>query len=96
MNAFALSSTSTMDEQDALEVTVYNSNLGLVKDTRHFKVNKGVAELKFMDVAAAIMPQTVHVDPLNNVADFTVLEQNYEYDLMDSNKLLDKSARRYY
>ncbi len=82
--------TSTISDQDAVEVTVYNSNLGLVKDTRHFKVNSGVNELRFMDVASSIMPQTVQIKPLDNVDAFSVLEQNYEYDLMDSNKLMDK------
>ncbi len=82
--------TSTLDDQDGVEVTVYNSNLGLVKDTRHFKVASGANELRFMDVASAIMPQTVQIKALNNAENFSVLEQNYEYDLMDSAKLMEK------
>ena len=87
---FAAALTSTIDDQDSVEVTVYNSNLGLIKDTRHFNIMGGVNELRFMDVAALIMPQTVQIKALNNPDKFSVLEQNYEYDLMDANKLLEK------
>ena len=82
--------TSTLDDQQSVEVTVYNSNLGLVKDTRKIVLPEGVGELRFMDVAAAIMPYTVHIESLNAPNDLAVLEQNYEYDLLDANKLLNK------
>ena len=78
---------STLDDQQSVEVTVYNSNLGLVKDTRRLNLSQGRGELRFMDVASSIMPYTVKVQGSDAL---TILEQNYEYDLMDSNKLLDK------
>lgn len=81
---------STLDDQDAVEVTVYNSNLGLIKDTRKINLPTGTGELKFMDVASFIMPVTVHAKSLSAPNDFAVLEQNYEYDLMNDAKLLDK------
>lgn len=81
---------STADEQVGVEVTVYNSNLGLVKDTRKVNLPKGEGELRFMDVAAHVMPVTVHAKSTNHPKDFTILEQNYEYDLINANKLLDK------
>lgn len=81
---------STIDDQKQVEVTVYNSNLGLIKDIRRIKLNKGEGELRFMDVAAYIMPETVHVKSLSLAGQFRVLEQNYEYDLISYAKLLDK------
>ncbi len=82
---------STLDDQVAVEVTVYNANLGLVKDTRKIKLPKGKEnELQFMDVASFIMPVTVHAKSLTAPDQFKVLEQNYEYDLMNQEKLLDK------
>lgn len=84
---------STLDEQDKVEVTVYNSNIGLVKDTRHVTMPFGVGELRFMDVASGILPYTVHVESLDQ-SDFAVLEQNYEFDLMNSAKLMDKYVGR--
>lgn len=81
---------STLNDQTGIEVTVYNSNLGLVKDTRKINLPSGNGELRFMDVAAYIMPVTVHAKSVNHTADFSVLEQNYEYDLINESKLLDK------
>ncbi|MDO8729758.1 MAG: DUF4139 domain-containing protein [Candidatus Omnitrophota bacterium] len=81
---------STVDDQTSVEVTVYNSNLGLVKDVRKVRVPAGRGELRFMDVASAIQPVTVRVRSVNQPEAFSVLEQNYEYDLMSPAKLLDK------
>jgi len=81
---------STLDDQSKVEVTVYNNNLGLVKDIRKINLPSGEGELRFMDVASRIMPQTVHIQSLNAPDKLSILEQNYEYDLMDPNKLMDK------
>ena len=83
-------SKSTADDQVSVEVTVYNNNLGLIKDTRKLALPRGEGELRFMDVASHIMPVTVHAKSLNRPEDFTVIEQNYEYDLINAEKLLDK------
>ncbi len=87
--SFAAALTSTLDDQQSVEVTVYNGNIGLVKDVRRLQLPAGQGELKFMDVASSIMPYTVKVKGETPDA-LRILEQNYEYDLMDSNKLLDK------
>lgn len=87
---FAASMTSSLDDQQSVEVTVYNSNIGLVKDTRRIQLARGEGELKFTGVASSILPVTVHIQSLDNPGSLDVLEQNYEYDLMDPNKLLDK------
>ena len=76
-------SQSTSADQKNVEVTVYNSNLALVKDQRNVNLSKGQGELRFMDVAAFIMPESVHVSSLNAGDQFNVLEQNYEYDFRD-------------
>jgi len=71
-------------------VTIYNSNVGLVKDTRLIEFKPGIHELKFMDVAGKIDPTTVHIKSLINGSSLSVLEQNYEYDLLSPQKLLEK------
>mgnify|MGYP006278679931 FL=1 len=81
---------STIQDQAAVQLTVYNHNLGLVKDIRSLPLEAGQGELRFMDVAAHILPASVQVNALNQEHPFTVLEQNYEYDLMNADKLLDK------
>ena len=79
-----------LNDQEAVSITVYNSNLGLVKDVRRLTLPTGVTELKFGEVAAKIMPQTVHIKSLTDPTRLQVLEQNYEYDLLTPQKLLEK------
>ena len=71
-------------------MTVYNSNIALVRDVRQIRLHSGVFPLHFEDVAASIMPQTVHFRSLTDPSKLNVIEQNYEYDLLDPQKLLNK------
>lgn len=87
---YAAPLTSTLTDQQNVSVTIYNSNVGLVKDIRLIDFKSGVQELKFMDVAAKIDPTTVHIKSLINESSLNVLEQNYEYDLLSPQKLLEK------
>jgi len=87
---YAAPLTSTLKDQQNVSVTIYNSNVGLVKDIRLIDFKSGVQELKFMDVAAKIDPTTVHIKSLINESSLNVLEQNYEYDLLSPQKLLEK------
>ena len=87
---YAAPLTSTLKDQQNVAITIYNSNIGLVKDTRLIDLKPGVLELKFMDVAAKIDPTTVHIKSLINGSSLNVLEQNYEYDLLNPQKLLEK------
>ena len=81
---------TSLTDQETVSITVYNSNIGLVKDARRLTLPSGVTELKFGEVAAKIMPQTVHIKSLTDPARLQVLEQNYEYDLLTPQKLLEK------
>ncbi len=81
---------STLNDQEVLSITIYNSNLGLVKDTRNINLPKGTVELKFMDVASQINPTTVHIKSLTAPLSLNILEQNYEYDLLSPEKLMEK------
>jgi hypothetical protein len=85
---------STEADRTSLAVTVYNQNLALVRETRSLKIDKaGVATLRFMDVPSQINPRTVHVQPLSSGGP-SVLEQNYEYDLISPEKLMEKYVGR--
>ncbi len=87
---YAAPLTSTLKDQQEVAITIYNSNIGLVKDTRLIDLKLGIHELKFMDVAGKIDPTTVHIKSLSNGVSLNVLEQNYEYDLLSPQKLLEK------
>jgi hypothetical protein len=90
----ASAGTTTEKDQTDLSVTVYNSNLALVRDVRQIRVQSGIAPLRFEDVAASINPATVHFRSLTDPAKLSVIEQNYEYDLLDPQKLLQKYVGR--
>ena len=84
----ATTATTTEKDQTDLSVTVYNSNLALVRDVRQIDLQSGVFPLRFEDIAASINPATVHFRSLTDPAELNVVEQNYEYDLLDPQKLL--------
>jgi hypothetical protein len=86
--------TTTLADQSDLALTVYNSNLSLVRDVRQLTLPAGESVLRFMDIAASINPATVHFRSLTEPAKLNVAEQNYEYDLLDPNKLLQKFVGR--
>src|SRR5438093_11901822 len=75
-------------------VTIYNGNLGLVKDLREVRFPSGQTEVQFMDVAALIDPTTVHLKSITHARGLKILEQNYEYDLLTSQKLMEKYVGR--
>ncbi|HXC47992.1 MAG TPA: DUF4139 domain-containing protein [Candidatus Sulfotelmatobacter sp.] len=82
-------STSLSDQTD-LAVTIYNSNIALIRDVRELQFGRGIFRLKFMDIAATVNPATVHFRSLTEPDKVGVLEQNYEYDLLEPAKLLNK------
>lgn len=86
---FAGQVTSSGDHRVSVAVTVYNDGRGLVREERNIDLAAGVNEVRFTDVAEQIQAPTVRVAPIEG-APFSVLEQNYEYDLLSPAKLLDK------
>lgn len=85
---------STLDDQVDLAVTVYNSDLALVRDVRNIDLAAGTSDLRFMDIAATVNPATVHFRSLTDPRRVQVVEQNYEYDLLEPDKLLRKYVGR--
>jgi hypothetical protein len=86
--------TTTLDDQVELAVTVYNSDIALVRDVRNLQLPQGRFDLQFVDIAATVNPATVHFRSLTEPSRVSVLEQNYEYDLLDPEKLLHKYVGR--
>ncbi len=73
---------------DDVALTVYNQNLALVKETREFSFASGLNLLTLTGVPSAIDTTSVHFKPLTGTV--TLLEQNYDYDLVSRTKLLQK------
>ena len=84
---------STAQQRDAVAITVYNQSFGLVRETRTLDLRRGRIALEYGDVASGIQPETVHIRPLRG-GGLRVLEQNYQYDLLSPQKLLEKYVGR--
>ncbi|MFO0753363.1 MAG: DUF4139 domain-containing protein [Thermodesulfovibrionales bacterium] len=82
--------SSGIESRTGVEVTIYNSNIGLVKDKRKIVLEKGLNELRFMDVPSRIIPASVSMRSLTDANGVAILEQNYEFDLISPQKLLNK------
>jgi hypothetical protein len=85
----AAAATTLADQRD-LNVTVYNSNIALIRHVRELTIPSGTFRLKFEDIAATVNPATVHFRSLSEPEKLSVIEQNYEYDLLEPAKLLHK------
>lgn len=81
---------STLSDQKAIAVTIYNGNLALVKDTRNVKLKTGLNSLALRDVSAQIRPETALLRSMNAPGSLTLLEQNFDFDLLTPEKLLEK------
>ncbi|MFQ5823412.1 MAG: DUF4139 domain-containing protein [bacterium] len=79
-----------LSQEQQVALTVYNNNLALVKDVRTLKLAKGISEIKFQDVASQIDPTSVYFASLTAPDKVAILEQNYEYDLVNTSKILQK------
>jgi len=71
--------------QKSVAITVYNNNLGVVKDLRTLDIKSGLSTIKLTDVAQYIDPTSVHIG-----IDGEILEQNFQYDLVSMEKILTK------
>jgi len=81
---------STLQDQRSVAVTIYNENLALVKDQRKIQFASGQNTLAFRDVSARMRPETALLRSLTSPGKLSVLEQNFDFDLLTPQKLLDK------
>ena len=71
-------------------VTIYNDNFALVRDTKEVNLKNGQQTIEINDVSAKIDPTSVLPKFLSDADKITILEQNYDFDLVNSSKLLQK------
>lgn len=82
---------STISPSKGISLTIYNQNFGLVRDSRKMELKNGVNYVSCQDVAAKIDPTSVSFTSLTAPNQVVVREQNYKYDLIDPNTILNKS-----
>jgi hypothetical protein len=81
---------STSADQQSIALTIYNSDLALIKDTRKVNLKNGFNILALRDVSAQIRPETALLRSVSAPGSFTLLEQNFDFDLLTPEKLLEK------
>src|SRR3982074_811028 len=86
---------STLSDQEAVAVTIYNQNLALVRDERRVTFRAGFNSVAFRDVSGQINAATALLRSVSSPGALTVIEQNFNYDLLTPQKLLDKYVGKY-
>ena len=81
---------ATQDDQKSVAVTIYNNDLALVKDQRQVNLGAGFNKLAWRDVAARMQPETALLRNLSDAKGFHLLEQNFDFDLLTPQTLLEK------
>ncbi len=95
LSAFPAAADTTILESNAgdrisLELTVYTSDLALVKDTRRINLPAGRGELRFVDVAASLIPGSIEAVCIEQPPPLKIMEQVFSYDLISEKTLLDR------
>ncbi len=88
--AFAVEKVTTLTDQQTVAVTIYNQNLALIKDQRKIQLSVGESALSFRDVSAQMRPETALLRNPKRPNALSVIEQNFNFDLLTPQKLLEK------
>ncbi len=83
-------SVSTPVDQKEVAVTIYNNNLALIKDARRVKLTRDFNKLAWRGVSAQMRPETAQLRNLTSPTGFRLQEQNFDFDLLTPEKLLEK------
>lgn len=81
---------SVAGDRTAVDLTIYNENLSLIREERIIQLVKGMSRVVLPDIPATIDGTSLHFISLMDPAAVRVLEQNYQYDLVHQAKLLEK------
>jgi hypothetical protein len=95
LTIYSTADPATFDPQQIAEERQANPaykipGYGVVRETRKIPLVAGENQLKFTNVAAGIDPTTVSFKSLTAPDSTAVLEQNFEYDIVSPDKLLEK------
>ncbi len=81
---------SKSGDRTSVDLTIYNSNLALVREERSMDLHKGISSLILSDIPATIDGTSLHFMSKTDPDAVRVLEQNYQYDLVSQEKLLSR------
>ncbi|PZP18181.1 MAG: DUF4139 domain-containing protein, partial [Sphingomonas hengshuiensis] len=79
---------SERSAQGNVAITIYSNGVALVQDERQLSLPVGISRQEFADVSSLIRPETVRLSG----GDVGIVEQNYDYDLLSPNALIQKAV----
>jgi len=71
-------------------LTIYNDDFAVIRNIRNMDFAKGVNTIKYTDVPSTIDATSVKFQCLSSPGAISILEQNYEYDLVNTQSLLNR------
>jgi hypothetical protein len=90
ISPIAAQTSSPMAERTSVDLTVYNQNLSLIREERTVSIAKGLSHIIIPEIPATIDGTSLHFKSATEPDAVRVLEQNYQYDLVNQSKLLEK------
>ncbi|RYF90679.1 MAG: DUF4139 domain-containing protein [Caulobacteraceae bacterium] len=87
-SVLALAATAASAQPRRLSVTIYNSGQTLVEDARTETLAAGRQRIEFKDVSPQIRSETVTL----SAEGISIIEQNFDYDLLSPQKLMEKAV----
>lgn len=89
----AAETVSRAEDREAVAVTIYNDSLALIKEVRRIPFARGANAIALRDVSAKMRPETASLRALSG-AGLRLVEQNFDFDLLTPQKLLEKYVGR--
>lgn len=83
-------SAVAIGERTSVDLTIYNQNLSLIREERTFSLARGVSSVTVPDIPSTIDGTSVHFVSMTDASAVKVLEQNYQFDLVNQGKLMEK------
>jgi hypothetical protein len=87
--------TSTLASQERVNLTIYNGDLALVHDRRRIALDAGTSRIAWRDVSGGLDATSAILEDLTVPGAVSVVEQNFDFDLLKPSTLLDKYVGRH-
>lgn len=86
----AAAQSVAIGERTAVDLTIYNQNLSLIREERQFAFPRGISRAIVPDIPSTIDGTSLHFRSLTDPQGVRVIEQNYQFDLISQSKVLEK------
>lgn len=86
--------TTTIADRQSVNLTIYNGGTALIHDRRTVRLSDGLNRIAWRDVSAQMDPTSALLQSIGPANALHVVEQNFNFDLLDPSALLDRYVGR--